>query len=571
MNCIVMKYSILFLSGFLCSISVFAQPEVDFVPVNVGGLFSSPVDIANARDNSGRLFIVEKEGRIRIVQNNAILPGYFLDISSSVITTSECGLLGLDFHPNYPATPYIYVFYMRSGPVSRIARFTLNPSDPNDIEENTEFTILDIGGHPTNQYNHKAGDLAFGPDGYLYISVGDGGGGDDPDDNGQDSLSLLGKLLRLDVDGGTPYAIPPGNPGIGSATYLDEIWVMGLRNPWRFSFDGGDLWIADVGQGAREEVNFIASGTSGGVNCGWDCFEGSLDHSTSVDCQEDEEAYYRFPIFSYPRNCNQACPYGTGTCVIGGFVYRGSDFPSMNGYYICADRGSNNYWAISHDGSNTTVHLFDGDDQFSSLNTFGLDEDGELYAAANGGQLYRVVGGEILPVYLTHFEAFPQPSSVLLRWRAENTAEITSFIVERGTRAAHFEPIGTVTPEAGKSSYSFTDQLPESKLNYYRLVYTLADGNAIISEMRTVDLRQTERASEVYTHPGGGLAVRLFSETQQAEVLLFTANGKLLSTHLISAGYSEIPGTSALFPGIYMVVIKGAEDTAVHKWLKGEY
>jgi hypothetical protein len=225
---------------------------------------------------------------------------------------------------------------------------------------------------------------------------------------------------------------------------------------------------------------------------------------------------------------------------------------------------------ISNNGG-TSIELMDGDEMFGSLNTFGEDDEGELYAATSGGRLFRVMGSEILPVHLTHFEAVRQGSAVQVRWRVDNIADITSFIVERSTHATEFKSIGTLNPEPGKDGYALTDYLPESAMNYYRLVYTLADGNARISEMRTVDMRQSHRGAEVYTHVGGGLAVRLFSALPDTKISIYTVDGKLVNTLHVFNTYIEVHGTSVLHPGMYVVVIKSEEATTVHKWLKGEY
>ena len=228
-----------------------AQPTLNFTPLSLSGpTLIQPLFMSGCGDGSGRLFVVEKRGTIRIIQNNAVLTDFFLDIQDLVMNSGERGLLGLAFHPQYPTTPYIYVNYVIDGTITnRISRFTLNPNNPNDIQENTEFILLEQAGVQTN---HKAGGIAFGPDGYLYIGMGDGGGGGDPSNSGQNLETLLAKMLRIDVNapqGSLNYTIPPDNPFVGEPG-RDEIWAYGLRNPWRISFDRetGDFWIADVGQ-----------------------------------------------------------------------------------------------------------------------------------------------------------------------------------------------------------------------------------------------------------------------------------------------------------------------------------
>ena len=230
--------------------------DAQLVLESVATGFSQPVDIANAGDD--RLFIVERAGRIRIIADGAVLPTPFLNISSQVNNSpNERGLLGLAFHPDYETNGYFYVNYTISNGDTRVSRFSV-ANDPNTADPGSEMVILEVD---QPEWNHNGGCLKFGPDGYLYIGVGDGGGFNDnhgPIGNGQNTQTLLGKMLRIDVDNGTPYSIPASNPFVGNDNVLDEIWAIGLRNPWRFSFDSetGDLWIGDVGQNIWEEIDF---------------------------------------------------------------------------------------------------------------------------------------------------------------------------------------------------------------------------------------------------------------------------------------------------------------------------
>lgn len=563
-----MKYNCLLLGFQLISAISFGQPVLDFQQQTLSGpALVDPVDIASARDGSDRLFVVEKRGTVRLIQNDTVRSTFFLDVRPlGIYTAGECGLLGLAFHPNFPTDPYIYVYYIKSGPVSRVARFTVPSNNPNNADESTELIILDVDQLAFD--NHKAGDLAFGPDGYLYITLGDGGSFGDPGENGQDGQELLGKILRIDIDNGNPYSIPPDNPFIDDDNVLDEIWAMGMRNPWRLSFDRetGDLWIGDVGQGIWEEIDFEPAGSGGGRNYGWDCYEGNATYETS-GCGNSSN--YDFPIFVYPHSCSQGpCPYGTGNSITGGFVYRGNDFPEMQGYYICADYGSENVWLITHDGENTEITMQSGGSMFSQLTTFGEDDNGELYAATLADQLYRVVPDGFLPVYLTHFDLVQDEKTVDLRWHVENVADITQFTIERSTDGLYFRSIGTVDPKQEQLNYTFTDFAPESAINYYRLVYTLFDGSAQISEVRIADRRQFDISSEVYTHVGGGLAVHLHGDVGRTIVTIYTTDGRLLNMHHADGAYNEITGTRDLLGGVYVVVLESDKRTWVHKWLK---
>ena len=405
-------------TGWLGNTAVSAQPTTEpaapdgSVSLTVSAVesgFTLPVDIANAGDD--RLFIVEKLGFIRIIDPDGnTLPDPFLDISTLVDTfNSEQGLLGLAFHPNYPATPYFYVNYtakLGDGDTI-IARYTVS-SDPNVADPNSAVEILRLE-QPND--NHNAGDLNFGPqDGYLYIALGDGGGGGDTGTghtdgigNAQDMTKLLGKVLRINVDGGSglapdcgttssgtpPYTIPNDNPFTASGDNIcDEIWASGLRNPWRVSFDQEtfDYYIADVGQNLWEEVNFQPASSTGGENYGWRCYEGNHAFNTT-NC--GNITTYQFPFTEYPHdNPEPNGEINEGQAITGGYVYRGNDYPSLNGIYIYADYISSNFWLAQNDGGWNITPL--GGIGVSNPSTFGEGCDGELYVASYSGTIYQV-------------------------------------------------------------------------------------------------------------------------------------------------------------------------------------
>ena len=359
------------------------------VSVIVVSDLTQPLQVASPGDGSGRLFVVERGGLIKVVEDGVTLFPPFLDLTGEVTTAgSEQGLLGLAFHPEYASNGFFYVDYTRaSDGVTVVARYEVSPADPNLADPASATTILT----QTQPYqNHNGGHVLFGPDGYLYVGLGDGGGAGDPLENGQAVTTTLGSILRLDIDGGAPYAIPPDNPFVG-AEGADEIWDYGLRNPWRFSFDRatGDLYIGDVGQNAWEEIDYHAAGTPGGLNFGWDCKEGTHDFEFTPDCAAADLVD---PIAEYGHD--------VGRSVTGGFVYRGSAYPALQGRYFYADFGSGIIWSITKTGSNpdtwSTPRLeLDTDLNISS---FGQDDAGELYVVDYGGTVRRLTG--LLRLYL---------------------------------------------------------------------------------------------------------------------------------------------------------------------------
>ena len=345
----------------------------------------APLAIANANDGSGRLFIAEQDGRIRIVRRDgAVVAAPFLDIASEVSSGGERGLLGLAFHPDFPTDPRLFVDYTDTNGDTRVSSFTVDPASRDVADASTESRLLFV----KQPYpNHNGGALAFGPDGYLYISLGDGGSGGDPHANGQSLSTLLGKILRVDVDraeGDLEYGIPPDNPfAAAGGDKRGEIWLTGLRNPWRLSFDraNGDLWIGDVGQGAWEEVDVQRAGVPGGTNFGWNRMEGAHCYRPSNGCEDPD---LTLPVAEYG--------HGQGCTVIGGIVYRGTAQARLTGAYLFADYCSGRVWAI--DAAKNAVRkptvVADTKHNFAA---FGEDETGEAYAVDIGaGTLLRVTG-----------------------------------------------------------------------------------------------------------------------------------------------------------------------------------
>ncbi|TDI69406.1 MAG: T9SS type A sorting domain-containing protein [Bacteroidetes bacterium] len=360
--------------------------------------FSFPVDLKNAGD--ARLFVVEQGGLIKILNADGTTNATpFLDISSLVSGGSEQGLLGLAFHPNYAANGYFYVNYTDNSGDTEVSRFSVSAGDPDVADPNSEFPIIAYN-QPFS--NHNGGSINFGPDdGFLYISAGDGGSGGDPGNRAQNTEILLGKLLRIDVDnpgGGNNYGIPVDNPFAGDPPNAEEIWAYGLRNPWKFSFDrdNGDLWIADVGQNAIEEIN-KAGGTEAGLNYGWRCYEGSLPFNTA-GCPNPSEL--TFPIAEYP--------HPTGFSITGGYVYRGSVYSDIAGYYFCGDFGTGLIATVDPGGSFNNLGTFGG-----SWSSFGQDITGELYIVNYNGQISKILGETLSldNVDTISISMYPNPSN----------------------------------------------------------------------------------------------------------------------------------------------------------------
>lgn len=368
-----------FLSAFflLFSSNCFTQ---DILLESFGPSFSEPVELKHAGDD--RLFVVEKAGIIQILNSDGTVNSTpFLNIDSTVNSVaSERGLLGLAFHPNYPTNPTFYVNYTNSSGNTVISSFTVSANP--DIANTPETILLTIS-QPYE--NHNGGCLNFGSDGYLYIATGDGGDVGDPENRAQNLNTLLGKLLRIDVDNGTPYAIPSDNPYLndGDSTTLPEIWAYGLRNPWKFSFDNNtnDLWIADVGQGDYEEINMVSL-TDSGTNYGWRCYEGNASYNLT-NCAPASTMTFPIAEYSHSNSGNFKCS------ITGGYVYRGTQEPSLQGKYFFADYCSSEIGILTEDNGSWSYNFTD---PYSGNNwaTFGVNHLNELFIVSKNGNIYRI-------------------------------------------------------------------------------------------------------------------------------------------------------------------------------------
>jgi glucose/arabinose dehydrogenase len=422
-------------------------PRIALTRVTAG--FSNPTQVTSARDGTGRLFVVEQNGRVRIVKAGAVQAAPFLDVSARVSCCGERGLLSIAFAPGSGPKTTFYANYTDLNGDTTISRFSFSGDAASAA---SETVILKIA-QPFA--NHNGGQLAFGPDGYLYVGMGDGGSAGDPNNNAQNLGSLLGKILRIDAEGSTsPYGIPPDNPFYGSSTARPEIWAYGLRNPWRFSFDRktGDLYIGDVGQSAWEEVDFQPAGAAGGANYGWRVTEGAHCYNPPSGCSF---AGSTLPVAEYA--------HVNGNCSItGGFVYRGRDFAQLDGIYFYADYCSGRVWGL-RDGALgwETQELLRPGFAFTS---FGEDDAGEVYAVdGSSGTLYRLADADGPLSVLT--------VPVVVDAAGENSARFVSEIT-LGNRGTTDSPVAVTFTAAdalsSTGSGTFTTSIPAGR----QLVFT---------------------------------------------------------------------------------------------------
>jgi glucose/arabinose dehydrogenase len=393
------------LVGVNAKVSAAASPWPSITLTMLNNSLTQPVLVTHSGDGSGRLFIVQQSGQVLIYQSGALLPTPFLDLSTKVLSSGEQGLLGLAFPPDYENRGYFFVNYTRKPDgATVVSRFYRNLLDGNVADPTSEMVLILLDQPETN---HNGGHIAFSPsDDFLYIGLGDGGGGGDPQGNSQNPASLHGKMLRIDVitlskplieppqpplgphkllfpaismDRPKPYLVPENNPFLDVEGYQEEIWALGLRNPWRFSFDtsSGDLYIGDVGQSSREEIDYQSAASSGGENYGWNITEGSLCYN-APSC---DLTGLTLPIMEYDHSL--------GCSVTGGFVYRGTAITNLQGIYLFGDYCQGRIWGLRYTGSEwTSTELLDTTLRISS---FGEDQDGNLFVLDHsGGDLYRI-------------------------------------------------------------------------------------------------------------------------------------------------------------------------------------
>lgn len=376
--------------SLLLSLILTAAPiqELKLEPVVTGGL-SQPLYVCSLPTDAGLLFICQKKGKLVALRDGKVLDEPVLDLSEVVTTSSEQGLLGMAFHPDWPAQPYVYLNYTGDEGTTHVSRFTLRADAPTTIDPESEVVLLKV---EQPWANHNAGQLAFSPkDGYLYFGLGDGGAGGDPNNAGQSPDALLGKMLRIDVNGGVegglPYGVPSSNPFVKQEGWRAEIWAYGLRNPWRYSFDRktGDLYIGDVGQNAWEEIDFQPASSKGGENYGWRLFEGLHEFKS----EDADPASVVMPVHELPQSDGHKS-------ITGGYVYRGKAMPELQGSYFYGDYVSGHIASFRVvDGKKTDyrdwTEALTPERRLISLVSFGEDADGELYVLCLDGRLFKLV------------------------------------------------------------------------------------------------------------------------------------------------------------------------------------
>ena len=519
-----MKKALLPLLFLIVAVSNKAQPLITFQTVTTG--LSQPVDLAEANDGLDQLFIVERTGKIRIWRNNRLLPTAFLDATSVINASgSEQGLLSVAFHPEYKNNGYFFIYYTDTSGAITVARY----SKVNDSVANPSsgVVLLNIA---KNSGNHNGGDLSFGSDGFLYFATGDGGGSNDPDNNAQNPQSLLGKMLRIDVNNPVVpyYTVPSTNPFFGSTTTREEIIATGLRNPWRWSFDKqtGDMWIADVGQNAWEEVNMVPTSNLLDKDYGWSCIEGT--HTTSKGCAA--KANNVVPIFEYPHNNTSG-----GYSITGGYVYRGTEYPGLQGYYICSDYVSRNGWLIKPNGSggwNTIMQT-----GWPNLSSFAESINGTLYALSLNGTMYKVVQSNALPVGIVSFTGVKTGNNLELLWQVHNETAGDIYIIEKRTGSTEvFTEISRTKAAISRSLNSYTVKVPLGEgQTYYRLKTISAQGQTYYSSIISYNkFSKTIKA----TVSGTNLNVTLPAGTTMIEI--FDASGRMLKRQKINTGERQI-------------------------------
>jgi glucose/arabinose dehydrogenase len=514
--------NLILLFALFFSIKTISQPVLSFNRVINTGL-NAAVDVVTANDGTNRIFIAERGGTIKVYNSSyTLLNNNFLTISTNFSSGGERGLLSLVFHPDYENNRFFFVYYTNAAGGINIDRFQASTTNANAADASTQTNIMTIV-KPVSFSNHNGGKLNFGPDGNLYFALGDGGSGGDPRNFAQRGDSLWGKMVRINVNNFTTppyYTIPADNPFMSDPAILDEIFALGLRNPWRWSFDklNGNVWIADVGQDAKEEVNKITSALASGANFGWRCYEGiPISTSSAAGCQTPSS--YISPIFDYPHN-----PTNGGYSITGGYVYRGSLYPAMVGYYICADYVTGNAWVIN---SVTNAALIQTGVP-TSIASFAELENGELIALTLTGSLYTVTSNTVLPLQLLNFSGQKQNGFNIFSWQTANENQVASFEIERSFDALLFEKIATVSAKnIAQATYTFKQLSTQNRKAFYRLKMINNDGVYKYSNILEIQQNDTKNRTIIQNYNGNSKLVWLnVDNSEKVSFQLYTLTGQ---------------------------------------------
>lgn len=557
--------SLLFFCIFFIQ-SLFAQPVLSYGTPVVTGL-NNPVDIVNAGD--ARLFIVQQNGTIKVWDGTTI--STFMDLSAvaglfPASPGGEQGLLSLAFHPQFAANRYFFIWYTAANGNVTLARYSANAGNlTGDPNSGVVLLSLPKPNQPSYYTNHNGGKLNFGPDGMLYIGTGDGGSGGDPFANAQNGASLLGKMLRLDVNSfatAAPfYNIPPDNPflvpGDGIA---DEIYNIGLRNPWRWSFDraNGNMWIADVGQDLYEEVNYRPAGSTAGVNYGWRCREAKHSFNTA-NCIST----YTDPIFEYGHNGTTG-----GFSITGGYVYRGPDAANaaLLGTYVTADYVTGNVWLVKPNGSFTIQTGLPG-----SVSSFGEAADGTLYVlrrlGSPNGAIYKVTVTSVLAVALKTFTGAAFSGYNTLLWQTVSEINTSKFLLQYSTDNNSFETVGDVpaTNNATGSQYSFKHITATGNIAFYRLAIVDVDGSKKYSDIIKIGAKN-ENKIRIYPTAVNNNIITVALTVPAASLQLINIDGRILYEKSLQGMLGNNNITLPSFAkGTYIIKVNAGEYSSKEK------
>lgn len=525
---------------------ILSQPTVGFQPIITD--LTVPLDIVSPGGTDTRLFIVQQDGKIKIWNGTSVLATAFLDISSIVnYDMVERGLLSLAFHPNYATNRYFFVYYNSTSGNITIARYQTKAALPNEADPASGVTLMSI---PKPFTNHNGGKLNFGADGYLYFATGDGGNGGDPNNYAQTGTSYLGKMLRLDVSNFSTapyYSIPPTNPYTADPNINDEVIALGLRNPFRWSFDRqtGDMWIADVGQNLWEEVNYRPASSIADLNYGWRCFEGTHVYNSTCTAQPNNVV----PIFEYGHNNTTG-----GYSITGGYVYRGTEYSFLQGYYICADYSSRNFWLIKSNGSGGWTTTQSPTQTPAGIAGFGEAPDGTLYAAGLGnGTIYKITATAPVPLKLLSFTGKKVNGNHQLTWETVYQQKGDKFIIERSFDNLSFAAIGNKT--AGNNSsetHSFIVPATANNVVFYRIKLVNMDGSFSYSPI--ISFKQGAVTNDAKAFKNGS-TIFISSSNHISSVQVSDASGRVLLIKQINATGAVGLDASHLPAGLLLIKV----------------